>query len=189
MTGSLLTRGGRKWNYPPGYPGCQQCLYRALADLRQFACRRHPRDLRAGSLPHAGGDGTQTGGDLLETITSLATHARRASGVERNCCFAHQHGRRWPGKGTGGTIPHRSDDWALRPVNNILCDGHPLGRHEWVTTMCATANNSRRRPKGGKNDTLGVGFSEGLQRCPKGERAGPPTGSTSRRPDAPLAHP
>ena len=168
-----LGRGGDE-----GDPG--RCRFEELLHARAKALQREDR---------AGGDGTQTGGDLLETITSLATHARRASGVERNCCFAHQHGRRWPGKGTGGTIPHRSDDWALRPVNNILCDGHPLGRHEWVTTMCATANNSRRRPKDAKNDTLGVGFSEGLQRCPKGERAGPPTGSTSRRPDAPLAHP
>ena len=41
----------------------------------------------------------------------------------------------------------RATDWALRPVNNILCDGREPGRHEWVSTMCA------RRKTYGANKT------------------------------------
>jgi len=44
-----------------------------------------------------------------------------------------------------GQHPHRATDWASQPVNNILCDGHKPGRHEWVSTMCATATDKRQR--------------------------------------------
>ena len=60
-------------------------------------------------------------------------------------CFAHQHGRGWPAKGSRETNAlHCASDWALRPVNNILCDGRAPGRHEWVTTMCATVGQEER---------------------------------------------
>jgi hypothetical protein len=60
-------------------------------------------------------------------------------------CFAHQHGRGWPAKGSRETNAlHCTPDWALRPVNNILCDGPAPGRHEWVTTMCATVGQEER---------------------------------------------
>ena len=39
---------------------------------------------------------------------------------------------------------HRASDWAQRPVNNILCDGRELGRHEWVSTMCALHKTMER---------------------------------------------
>ena len=40
--------------------------------------------------------------------------------------------------------PDAYDDWALRPVNMILCDERQFGRHEWVTTMCAFSQPTRR---------------------------------------------
>jgi hypothetical protein len=56
-------------------------------------------------------------------------------GLEHTARAAHQHGRGWPAKGSRETNAlHCASDWALRPVNNILCDGRAPGRHEWVTT-------------------------------------------------------
>jgi len=61
-----------------------------------------PRFHHAARLPLAAMD-LGAGGDLLETAATLATRARRESGVTRNRCFAHQRGCCWPGNGTGGT--------------------------------------------------------------------------------------
>jgi hypothetical protein len=49
-----------------------------------------------------------------------------------------------PQKGLAELASAASDDWALRPVNSILCHGQRLGRHEWVSTMCATADRNER---------------------------------------------
>ena len=93
----------------------------------------------------AGRDRTQAGGNMLETAAAVAWRTCRRSRL-RQGCIAHQYGRRWPGKGTGGAS-HRSDDWALRPVNKILCDERQFGRHEWVTTMCALRQTMERRKR------------------------------------------
>ena len=82
---------------------------------------------------------------MLETTAAVAWRTCRRSRL-RQGCIAHQYGRRWPGKGTGGAS-HRSDDWALRPVNKILCDERQFGRHEWVTTMCALRQTMERRKR------------------------------------------
>lgn len=46
-----------------------------------------------------------------------------------------------PQKGLVQAILHRSDDWALRPVNRIMCDGLRSRWHEWVSS------NVRDTPK------------------------------------------
>ena len=71
------------------------------AALKKFYTRVRKR---SGAKKGPRGGGQKIGRDLLEAVAALAPHARRASGVERKCCFAHEHGRRWPDNGTGGTM-------------------------------------------------------------------------------------
>jgi len=62
-----------------------------------------------------------------------------------------------------GQHPHRATDWATQPVNNILCDGHEPGRHEWVSTMCATREREGAN-KNGWNTQGGAGIHAGTFR-------------------------
>ena len=104
----------------------------------------------------AGGDGPKTGGDLLETAAALASRTCRESGVESKRCFAHRTADVGPQKGLVGRKSHRASDWALRPMNNILCGGRKartarMGDYPVRVTQNDGANKAmertgRRRP-------------------------------------------